>query len=264
MRTQLRYRPFRALRGKDVAPDRRVAAIATLIEAGSYEEAIEESAALIKLTLEGLRYLQTYDWLFLRALITVGYLGWMAYALATVLDLHVLQGTTGPARTPLGTVVSSSVLAVLYATFLISHSPLTYYAYAFFPVYFWDQAYVSRQTFGKGSRLLFGHIKSGGALLSFVLSGVIYVGIIVLLVQLPRSLRRRLGLLTREGHRVHPVHCGSLLAGNSGLRFPPEELAGCILLVYYMPRHEHFHVASGHEGGGCQPYVGAQAPEKTL
>jgi len=38
----------------------------------------ERSNELIKLGLEVMRYLQTYDWFFLRTLVTAGYLGWIA------------------------------------------------------------------------------------------------------------------------------------------------------------------------------------------
>src|SRR5207237_9394216 len=98
----------------------------------------------MKVGLGGLRYLQTYDWLFLRALITAGYLGWIAYALTGVIDLYVLHGRLQPSRTVAGTLVSSSVLTALYASFIISKSPITYYAYAFFPVFFWEEVYARR------------------------------------------------------------------------------------------------------------------------
>ncbi|KAF4584252.1 GPI ethanolamine phosphate transferase 1 [Ophiocordyceps camponoti-floridani] len=76
-------------------PDFRVTAIRRMIEDGQYDRAIEETDALIDLALEGLRYLQTYDWLFLRALITMGFVGWMAYALTMVIDLYVLLDSPG-------------------------------------------------------------------------------------------------------------------------------------------------------------------------
>jgi GPI ethanolamine phosphate transferase 1 len=185
MASELRYRPFHALSSQAVTPDRRVADINDLIQNGRYEEAIEESAALIKLGLEGLRYLQTYDWLFLRALITVGYLGWMAFALTTVIDLHVLQGAASPSRTTPGTVCFTSVLALLYASFIISKSPLTYYAYALFPVLFWEEVFARRDSLRKGRKVLFGHIKSGGGLFSFAFNAVVYISIIVSLVCSP-------------------------------------------------------------------------------
>ncbi|KAL8399631.1 hypothetical protein RB594_000144 [Gaeumannomyces avenae] len=180
---ELRFRPFGPLRGEEHGGGRvaaeRVADIRKLLDDARYEEAIEESAALVRVGLEGLRYLQTYDWLFLRALITIGYLGWMAYALTTVVDAHVLHGRVAPARDAPGVVVFSSVLLVLYASFIMSGSPPTYYAYAFFPVFFWEEIYARRQTLAEGRRVLFAHIKPGASLLSFLINTAMYIGVIV-------------------------------------------------------------------------------------
>ncbi|KAF9881387.1 gpi-anchor biosynthetic protein [Colletotrichum karsti] len=175
--TELRYRPFRPL--SELSPGRRVTDIRRLIEAGNYEEAIEESAALMKIALDGLRYLQTYDWLFLRTLITVGYLGWMAFAMTGVIDLHVLRGNRTTSRTTLSTTVFASILTALYASFIISHSPIMYYAYGLFPVIFWEEVWARRESLVEGRRVLFGHIKTGGRAVSFILNVVAYVGVIV-------------------------------------------------------------------------------------
>ncbi|KAJ3961052.1 Glycosyl phosphatidyl inositol anchor synthesis [Colletotrichum tropicale] len=177
--TELRYRPFHPLSEAGLSPQRRVADIRRLIEAGNHEEAIEESAALMKIALEGLRYLQTYDWLFLRTLITIGYLGWMAFAMTIVIDLHVLRGNRPASRTLLSTTVFSSLLAALYASFIISHSPLTYYAYAFFPIVFWEEVWARRGSLVKGRQVLFGHIQTGPSAVSFLLNGALYIGVIV-------------------------------------------------------------------------------------
>ncbi|KAK4210417.1 Phosphatidylinositolglycan class N-domain-containing protein [Rhypophila decipiens] len=177
--TELRYRPYRPLSDNGLSPERRVADIKQLIEAGHYEEAIEESAALMKVGLGGLRYLQTYDWLFLRALITIGYLGWIVYGLTTVVDLHVLHGLVQPSRTLVGAVVFSSVLVALYASFIVSHSPLTYYAYAFFTVFFWEEVFARRESIAEGRKRLFGHVKTGGNVASLLFNCAAYVGIIV-------------------------------------------------------------------------------------
>lgn len=188
---ELRFRPYGPLSEDHGVPtEARLASIKKLIEDGNHEEAIEESAALMKIGLEGMRYLQTYDWLFLRALITIGYLGWIAYAVTRVVDLHVLQGSEKSSRNPGGIVFFSSVLAILYASFIVSRSPYTYYAYAFFPVFFWEEVYARRASLAKGRQVLFGHIKSSASALSLVINTVIYVGIIQSLVSISPMVSR--------------------------------------------------------------------------
>ncbi|KAI5920231.1 Phosphatidylinositolglycan class N-domain-containing protein [Camillea tinctor] len=176
---ELRYQPYKPLSEEHgIAPETRLSSIRGLIDNANFEEAIEESAALMKIGLEGMRYLQTYDWLFLRALITIGYLGWIAFALTTVVDRHVLHGISKPSRTAGGLVFFSSLLIILYASFIVSGSPPTYYAYAFFPIFFWEEVYARRDSLVKGRRALFGHIKSGASTLTLALNIVTYIGII--------------------------------------------------------------------------------------
>ncbi|KAM0810915.1 putative GPI ethanolamine phosphate transferase 1 [Seiridium cardinale] len=204
--TQLRYKPYHPL---SAGPEERLQVIRDLIKAGNHEEAIEETAVLIKLGLEGLRYLQTYDWLFLRALITIGYLGWMAFAVTTVIDLHVLQGSTEAQRSLVGVVSFSSVLVILYASFIASHSPATYYAYAFFPVFFWEEVFARRRSLIKGRQALFGHVRSGAKMVNLVLSSISYLGIIESLA---------LGYIHREILTVL-FGVGSLYPGVLGISF---------------------------------------------
>jgi phosphatidylinositol glycan class N len=181
---ELRYRPYGLLHDNGLTPAHRVAVIRKLIDAGSYEEAIEESAVLMKIGLEGLRYLQTYDWLFLRVLVTIGYLGWIAYALTMVLDVHVLGGRNKVSRTPSGYVAFSSVLVSLYASLFISKSPISYYVYAFFPVFFWEGVYARRESLVDGRKTLFGQVGASSSVVSLVFDLVLYVSVIVMLVRL--------------------------------------------------------------------------------
>lgn len=173
--SQLRYQPYQPLSEHGRTSEERVAAIRDLIRDGKHEEAIEETEALIQFGLQGLRYLQTYDWLFLRALITVGYIGWMVYALATVVNLHVLQGAVEPSRDTVSTAVSSSVYVLMAASFIASKSPITYYAYAFFPVFFWEEAYARRESLIRGANIIFGSTRP----VSLLFGGAAYVGIII-------------------------------------------------------------------------------------
>ncbi|KAK4774811.1 hypothetical protein SAY86_009746 [Trapa natans] len=59
------------------------------IHVKDYEAALRLSERLRSLALEGLHYFQTYDWLMLMTVITLGYVGWMVYII-----LHVLQSYT--------------------------------------------------------------------------------------------------------------------------------------------------------------------------
>lgn len=185
--TELRYRAFKALGDEENSVEHRFSTIRTLIDQGKHEEAIQATDALVKVGLDGLRYLQTYDWLFLRALITIGYLGWIAFALTTVIDLHVLHGKTETSRTLLGNIFFSSILVSLYASFLISKSPLTYYAYAIFPVVFWEEVYAQRTALAEGRKVLFGHITSAGGFVMLLLKAILSLIFIESLVRVSDS-----------------------------------------------------------------------------
>ena len=180
--TELRYRPFKALGDETHSVEKRFEEIASLIVQGRHDEAIKDTSELFKQGLDGLRYLQTYDWLFLRALITFGYLGWIAFGLTTVIDLHVLHGKVETSRDLFGIVFFSSILILLYSSFIISRSPLTYYAYAIFPVGFWEEVYARRNSLVEGRKRLFSHIATAGGSVVLFLKAIIFVGLIESLV----------------------------------------------------------------------------------
>lgn len=180
--SELRFRPYHAFTDVNSNTEFRVKSIGDLIARGEYEEAIEESNALIQVTLQGLRYLQTYDWLFLRALITLGYLGWMAYAITMVVDMFVVHEAVPPKRTVLGVAAFSAILIALYASFIRSKSPLTYYLYALFPVVFWEEVHAHKASLQRGKLVLFGHIQSAGGVATVLLHTTLYVGVIQSLV----------------------------------------------------------------------------------
>jgi phosphatidylinositol glycan class N len=189
--TELRYRPFSGLGDEAHSAQHRVAEIQNAIDNGSADEAIRQTYELIDLGLDGMRYLQTYDWLFLRTLITIGYVGWIVFAITTVIDLHVLTEATKAQRTMPSIVGFSSVLVVLYALLMKQRSPLVYYVYAFFPVLFWEEIYARRSSLVKGSRILFAHVQSTADILKLVLTTIGFIGLLQALV---RTLLKRIGL----------------------------------------------------------------------
>ena len=162
-----RYRPYAAFNHHDYAVEQQIKSIRLLITHGDYENAIESSHKLMKVGLEGLRYLQTYDWLFLRALVTIGYLGWIAFAITTVIDLHVLHGRLKPLRTTLTTGTLGAVMVALYSFLWLRSSPITYYAYSFFPVIFWEEVIARRRSLAAGKVALLGQLKTNRDFFSF-------------------------------------------------------------------------------------------------
>ncbi|KAA8645129.1 GPI ethanolamine phosphate transferase 1 [Aspergillus tanneri] len=144
------YVPFAGLaddRDQTTSQEERISRIRAAIDKDNPEQAIQECQEFIDLTLQGLRYLQTYDWLFLRALISMGYLGWMAFALTTALTQHGLLNSDKNFQLNRSS-VNASVLGIasiaLLAFLYLQSSPYHYYAYATFPILFWAEVLAYR------------------------------------------------------------------------------------------------------------------------
>lgn len=180
----IRYVPYDPLAGyHENSIEGRLARIEVLISSGDHEEAIVVSAELLRVALEGLRYLQTYDWLFLRTIVSIGYLGWIAYALTTVIDLHVLHGTSDSHRTTASISFFSSILVALFSVFLYQGSSWRYYFYAFFPVYFWEEVFARRKALIAGRQIVLGHVRSFTGYLKFGLQLLVFLGVMEAMVQ---------------------------------------------------------------------------------
>ena len=89
-KNELFFRPFAPLSGLN-DPATFVDEIRQRIDAQEYLRAEILSKDLIQLCLRGLRYFQTYDWLFLRGVITIGYVGWCVYCAEFLIRNHVLN-----------------------------------------------------------------------------------------------------------------------------------------------------------------------------
>ncbi|XP_050397515.1 GPI ethanolamine phosphate transferase 1 [Patella vulgata] len=131
------FRPY-----KELTPTKTFDALKnlrSLMKNGLYQQAIKEGDLLIKITLEGLNYYQTYNRLFLGASIVSGFLGWMAFILQLALQENsTIKLNTGSylQQTTLFIILGLLVLTVL----LVQHSPWTYYLYCLLPVILWSKA----------------------------------------------------------------------------------------------------------------------------
>lgn len=182
----LHYKPYGPLGDSRHSVEHRLAEIRNFLAKGEFEESIAASSDLFTAALDGLRYLQTYDWLFLRTIVTLGYLGWLAYALTTVIDLHVLHGTSDTHRTTSSIMFFSSILVGLFSVFLYQRSSWRYYAYGIFPIFFWEEVFSRRKALIVGCQILLGHIHSLGGYLSFGLQAFAFLGVLEALVSSSR------------------------------------------------------------------------------
>ncbi|PWZ02565.1 alkaline phosphatase-like protein [Testicularia cyperi] len=150
-RRMIRFVPFPALAthtSETLPGEVRVRQIIDLIEAGAYDDAIRLSDQLIDLSIEGARYLQTYDWLLLCSIVTIGYLGSIAYGFAFVLRTYMLPpAALEQVDSSTNILVGSNKLKLLmapisgglFAMFAAQEMPLTYFLYAALAVFLWGR-----------------------------------------------------------------------------------------------------------------------------
>ncbi|KNC99152.1 hypothetical protein, variant [Spizellomyces punctatus DAOM BR117] len=147
-RTEPFFKEFHPLLGYEEL----ITTIETEIRQLRHSDAIRLSSQLIRLSLQGLRYFQTYDWLFLRSIISFGYLGWIAYSTIFILRrgiVHVVKAQPmplyGSSDFPRRVNILAVVIALAFAALLHRRqAPAFYYAYTAFPIFFWAEVFKQR------------------------------------------------------------------------------------------------------------------------
>jgi len=109
------------------------------VEAVKENEAIALVEELMKTTLDGLYYLTTYNWLMLRSIVTLGFIGWITYSFIIFLRLFILEKEIPTTTSFLNLVVFSSIGLIFNYILFYQRSPFNYYMYLLFPIYFWSQ-----------------------------------------------------------------------------------------------------------------------------
>ncbi|KAL8656440.1 MAG: hypothetical protein Q9210_000233 [Variospora velana] len=180
--SEIRYKPYKKLGDVEHSIARRLLDVRQALDDGHFQQAIAMSQDLLQVGLEGLRYLQTYDWLFLRTLVTLGYLGWIAFALTTVIDLHVLQNRGLFARDPATSAVFTILFTGLSLTLWLRHAPFMYYLYAFFPIVFWEEVAQRRTALISGVQILLEDAPHADGPLNLILKSLAFVALLEALV----------------------------------------------------------------------------------
>ncbi|KAF9928850.1 Glycosyl phosphatidyl inositol anchor synthesis [Linnemannia zychae] len=189
-RTEIFFKPFPGLTG-DHSPEAVKAHVQALIDAGKFKESEAECTVVRNLCLDGLRYLQTYDWLFLRSVISAGYLGWIAFSLDFILRTFVggqdsrLGSLVAPRmRQPTVNAASAKeaqaidILSIVVFAFFaiiltIKQSPALYYAYVAFPIFFWSRVILDRSELRSAitkTIQTYGWIKTFGSTVGYIIA----------------------------------------------------------------------------------------------
>ncbi|KAJ8423594.1 hypothetical protein Cgig2_030660 [Carnegiea gigantea] len=138
------FKPFEPLANYSSVLDK----IEEFISTKDYQSAMELSENLRKLALDGLHYFQTYDWMMLMTMVTLGYIGWIVY-----LVIHVLQSYTSLPDKIMGEeqavqlenkpqkvyILGSLFIGAFSILLYIGRSPPLYHAYMIMTVFLWTQ-----------------------------------------------------------------------------------------------------------------------------
>lgn len=139
---QFQYKPFDPFVEKSVAQYKlEISQLLAVLEIDPTEELEEQTIALVELlmkcALDGLNYLQTYNWLLLRSIVTLGFFGWIMYSFIVFLKLFILTDFVQPAHSKFLLATFSGIGLSLNYLLFYQKSPFNYYMYAAFPLFFW-------------------------------------------------------------------------------------------------------------------------------
>lgn len=123
-------------------------------------QSIKLSEELIENALNGLTYLQKYNWRLLRSIVSLGFVGWIIYSFIIFLKVFVLKDSSiitiskGYSSFSMGNAFFSSLTLSMGCLFYYQDFPLSYYAYTAFPLYFWYTIFFELPILRKGLNVL--------------------------------------------------------------------------------------------------------------
>ncbi|THH21384.1 hypothetical protein EW146_g133 [Bondarzewia mesenterica] len=139
------YKPFKSFDHLSASDDypgsSRIAEIERLIFEERFHESRRRSSELIKMALQGLRYLETYDRTLIRAIVTIAYTGWIAFSAVFILAPRNPLTESSQRHSAISFLLAS-MLIISWILFALQKAPWTFYIYTIFPLYFWNKVIV--------------------------------------------------------------------------------------------------------------------------
>lgn len=141
-------------------------------------EAIRLTEELMKVTLEGLHYLTTYNWRFIRTIVTFGFLGWICYSFMIFLKLFILNNSQTTHPSILNISIFTSLGLILNYILFYQKSPLNFYLYLIFPLFFWSKIFSNTAIIRDGVNEFFKGISKAESVIIGLTIISIYEGIV--------------------------------------------------------------------------------------
>lgn len=109
--------------------------------------------------LEGLDYLQKYNWLMIRSIVTLGFIGWIIYSFTVFLQMFIIPhdklSIDYTKKHYIQKFIFSSIGSIMLFIFKYENLPLNYYFYLLFPIFLWYEIFKFKTDLINGFNLFF-------------------------------------------------------------------------------------------------------------